>query len=170
MLTVANATFIGDKRSGPAFPGSTQGVQLRRGTGYALLNSVIYNFKTAGIAISDDATWEAHCVAPPAAPGLACGPLGVQPITSGDVFLARSQPNPFRSQVNFAFTLPQAGPVSVEIYSADGRHIQTVASGEMAAGPHSVTWTMDRSVPSGVYFYKVLAGNNASTGKLTRLN
>ena len=171
-ITIANATFIGDKRVGAIYPGATQGAQLRRGTGYTILNSIVYNFKSAGIAISDDATWQAHCVAPPAAPAVFCIPTstGVAPIDEGNVFVARSQPNPFRNQVSFAFTLPQAGPVSVEIYSADGRHVQTVAKGEMPAGQHRLTWKIEKDTPSGVYFYRVLAAGSTSTGKITRVD
>ncbi|NOT34792.1 MAG: T9SS type A sorting domain-containing protein [Candidatus Eisenbacteria bacterium] len=169
-MTVANVTFIGDKRSGPTLPGSTQGVQWRRGTGYTLLNSIVYNFKTAGLAISDDATWEAHCVAAPAAPAVFCGPLGVRPISEGNVFVARSQPNPFRNQVNISFALPQAGPVSVEIYGADGRHVRSLANREMAAGPHTLTWSIEDGIPSGIYFYRVLASGQTSTGKITHLD
>jgi hypothetical protein len=171
LIAVANATFVGDKRSGPTLPGSTQGAQLRRGTGYTILNSIFYNFKTSGIAVSDDATWQAHCTAPPVGPNQFCSLVGVAPpIATGNVFVARSQPNPFRDQVSFAFTLPQAGPVSVEVYSADGRHVGTVAKGEMAAGPHTLSWTLGPNTPSGVYFYQVLAGNDRSTGKITHLN
>jgi hypothetical protein len=170
-IAIANATFIGDKRSGPALPGATQGAQFRRGTGYTLLNSIIYNFKSAGIAVSDLATWEAHCAASPAAPAVFCGPtLGIAPISSGNVFVASSRPNPFRGDVNLAFTLPEAGPVTVEIFSADGRRVDTVARSEMAAGSHTLAWKVDRNLPSGVYFYKVLAGHHQSTGKMTRLD
>lgn len=169
-VQIANATFVGDKRSGPAFPGSTQGVELRRGTGFTLLNSVIYNFKSTGLRVSDDATWEAHCVAAPAAPASFCGgTTSVLPIGEGNVFVASSQPNPFRHQVNFAFTLPQSGDVSVEIYSADGRLVKTVAKGQMEAGAHSLAWTPGKNTPSGIYFYKVLAGDHKSTGKVTHL-
>ena len=68
------------------------------------------------------------------------------------------------------FSLPEAGQVSVEVYAADGRHVSTVAKGLMAAGPHTVQWALDRGTPSGVYFYKVLAGNYESTGKITRVD
>lgn len=171
-IQIANATFVGDKRAGANFPGSTQGAQLRRGTGYAIYNSIFFNFKTAGIAVSDDATWQAHCVAPPAAPALYCGgAVSTEPAyTSGAVFAARSMPNPFRNQVNFSFTLPRSGPVSIEVYSADGRHVDTVAQGDMAAGPHTVTWTLGEHNPSGVYFYKVVAGNQQVTGKITHVD
>ena len=58
------------------------GVNWRRGTGGTMLNSIIYNMKTAALKIDDDATWQAHCSAPPAAPTVFCpGAVGVLPIT-----------------------------------------------------------------------------------------
>jgi len=175
---IANATFIGDKRTGPNFPGATQGIELRRGTGATILNSIVYNFKTHGLRISDQPTWQAHCLALGGGivqngPTLACpGTVGVIPITEGNVFVANSHPNPFRNSVNFTFSLPQAGPVQVDIFSADGRHVQTLASGHMEAGPHSIAWTIDKATPSGVYFYKVSAANGLAnaTGKITKVN
>ena len=169
--TIANMTIIGDKRVGAAFPGPTSGVNFRRGTAGTFLNSIVYNMKTAALKVDDDATWQAHCLAPPTPPTVYCpGALGVTPISTGNVFVARGQPNPFHNHVNFSFTLPESGPVSVEIYSADGRHVQTLAKGEMAAGQHTLSWTFDRDTPSGVYFYKVLAGRRESTGKITRVD
>lgn len=168
---IANATLVGDKRAGASFPGSTQGAQLRRGTGFHVSNSIVFNFKTAGIAVSDNATWDAHCAAPPPAPALHCpGSVGAEPtIGSGAVFAARSMPNPFRHQVAFSFTLREAAPVTLEIYSADGRRVDTIEKGELAAGRHTVAWTLGRNHSSGMYFYKVVAGPHAATGKLTHL-
>ena len=168
---VVNATFIGDRRFGAAFPGPAQGVNFRRGTEGTVLNSIVFNFKSGSLRIDDDATWQAHCLAPPALPTVYCpGAVSVEPLSSGRVFVARSRPNPFRNEVTFNFTLPQSGPVSVEIYSADGRHVDTLANGEMAAGEHSIAWTLGKNTPSGVYFYRVIAGNNQATGKLTRVD
>ena len=80
------------------------------------------------------------------------------------------QQQPFGNHVNVSFTLPQAGRVSVEIYSADGRRVRTLVNGPLTAGPHSLTWSLERDTPSGVYFYRVLAGGNQSTGKITRVD
>ena len=96
--------------------------------------------------------------------------LYVAPITGGNVFVTRGLPNPFRSTVNITFTLPQAGLVTVDVFSADGRRVQTIADGMMEAGQHTIPWTLGKSTPSGVYFYQVLAGNQKSTGKLTHLD
>ena len=93
-----------------------------------------------------------------------------QGATTGNVFVAASAPNPFRDRVSFSFTLPQSGTVSVEIFAADGRHVRTLAQGEMEAGPHNLTWAVGRDTPAGMYFYRVVAGDNRSTGKLTRVN
>jgi hypothetical protein len=170
-MQVANATFIGDKRAGAAYPGSTQGAEWRRGTGYDLRNSIIYNYKSAAVRVSDDATWEAHCVAPPAIPAVFCpGAVSVNPISQGQVFVASSRPNPFRNEVTLNFTLPQSGPVSVEIFSADGRRVETLAKGEMPAGQHQVAWKLGQNMPSGVYFYQVIAGGQQASGKMVAID
>ena len=91
------------------------------------------------------------------------------PIGSGNVFVANSRPNPFRNEVTLSFNLAQSGPVTVEIYSADGRRVETLAKGELPAGPQSIRWQLNQNTPSGVYFYKVLAGADQATGKLMRV-
>ena len=161
---LANVTFIGDRRVGSQFPGPTMGVNWRRGTAGTFWNSIVAYQKVAAIKIDDNATWNHHCNCLP-------GEMEVLdvPVASGRVFLARSTPNPFRNRVNFSFSLAQSGIVRVEIYAADGSRVQTIADESMAAGPHSVTWNVDRAVPSGMYFYRVFAGGKQATGKIARV-
>ncbi len=169
---VSNFTIIGDKRSGPLFPGVTSGVNFRVGTAGTFINSIVYNMKTAALKIDDQATFQAHCSAPPVGPTLFCSAtsVGVNPISTGDLFVANSLPNPFRTATTLSFTLSLSGPVSVEIYSADGRLVDTLAKGELPAGRHSLVWAASKHAPSGIYFYKVVAGARQSTGKLTRID
>jgi hypothetical protein len=170
-MRLANITMIGDKRSGANYPGSTQGAEWRRGAAYDMRNSIITNYKSVAVRVSDDATWAAHCAAPPAVPVVYCpGAVSVLPLASGNVFVANSRPNPFRDEVTLSFNLPQSGPVAVEIFSADGRRVQTLAKGEMTAGRHSLQWKLDRNTPSGVYFYRVVSGEDHATGKLMRID
>lgn len=172
-VQMSNATFIGDQRldDGTLYPGPAFGVHWRRGTSYSVINSIIMNYKSGALGVEHDATWNAHCAAIPANGTLSsCSVVSVTPLESGNVFVVSSAPNPFRNQVSFAFTLKQAGPVSVEIFSADGRHVQTVAEGEMPAGPHRVTWQIGKTTPPGMYFYQVLAGDSRSTGKIARID
>jgi hypothetical protein len=168
--TLSNVTFIGDHRVGAQYPGPTSGVNFRRGTAGTVINSIMYYEKLGALKVDDDATWQAHCVAPPAAPSLYCDVAGVPEVTGGRLFVANGAPNPFHTRVNVNFTLPTSGRVKVEVYSADGRLVATLADGEMQAGSHSLPWAVGGSVPSGVYFYKVRAGNSQTTGKITRID
>jgi hypothetical protein len=170
--TVANFTMIGDRsRFGAAFPGSVFGVELRRATAGQVLNSIVYNFKTWGLKITDDVTWDAHCAAIPSAPALYCSAAttGV-PVGDGRVLVTNSAPNPFRNLLNVHFTLSRPGRVTVQIFAADGRLVDTVADGDMPAGEHSLAWKAGSSVPSGVYFYKVYVNGLKSSGKVVRVD
>ena len=169
--TVSNFTLVGDKRSGAGFPGSPAGVNLRRATAGVVINSIVTNYKTSAFQIDTDATWTAHCAAIPAGPALFCSAAttGVN-VAHGSVLIANSAPNPFRSNVRFDFALPQAGKVTVEVYGANGRLVETLANGELAAGQHSLTWNPAGKVPSGVYFYKVFSNGRQGSGKIVRVD
>ncbi len=168
--TLANVTFVGDRRVGPAFTGITAGINLRRGTAGTILNSIVYNFKTVGVRIDDQSTWQAHCLAVPAAPGLFCGAGSVSvPLKGGRLFVG-GYPNPFRSEVAVRFALPAEGHVTLDIFTADGRLVKRLADRTFAVGEHAVNWQAGRSVPSGVYFYQVRAAGTESSGKLVRVD
>jgi hypothetical protein len=167
---VANFTLVGDHRSGPAFPGPSSAVNLRNGTAGTVLNSVLYFFKLAGLKVDVDETWRAHCAAIPTGPAVFCDGTVSAPIATGGVFVVSGAPNPFRQSANIDFTLPQAGHVNVEIYGADGRRVQTLVDGDLPAGPHSVPWHVGRTTPSGMYFYRVLAGAAQAGGKLVHVD
>ena len=127
--------------------------------------------KTAALKIDDNATMQAHLAAPPTPPAVFCGSFAaVSPLATGSVLVARSLPNPFRNSVNFSFSLPQDGDVSVQVFGADGRLVSTVAEGRMAAGSHNLTWKLENDTPSGVYFYRVMANGASATGKITRVD
>jgi hypothetical protein len=168
--TICNMTMIGDKRAGAAFPGPTAGVNFRRGTEGTILNTIIYDFKTGALKIDDDATFQAHCASPPVVPAVYCPDALDVPIARGSLFVVRSAPNPFRNQLALSFSLPQAGHVRVQIFAIDGRLVRTLADGELAAGPHSLIWNVERGTPPGMYFYKVRASGDQSTGKVTRID
>ena len=59
------------------------------------------------------------------------------------------------------------------IYNILGDKIKTLVSGYQAAGNYSVKWQADTdggtSVASGVYFYRLTAGNYTETKKMTLL-
>jgi len=162
---LANCTFIGDHRMGAAFPGPTFGVNWRRGASGQFFNSIVAYEKSGALHVDDNATWAHHCACMPGQTSI----VDVPPIASGKVFVAAGAPNPFRNRLNVAFTLPQSGPVKVQIFSMDGRLVETLADGEMGAGPHSIEWNVNHRVAAGMYFYRVTAGESTASGRITRV-
>jgi hypothetical protein len=164
-----NCTFVGDHRQGPLWPGPTSGVNMRNGRmAGTCLNSIEYKFKLAALKIDTNDIWRPHCENMPVEP--ASYTLSVDPIKTGSMFVANGRPNPFSRRFAVSFALPKAGHVTVEVFSADGRRVQVLADQDMVAGQHSVTWNVDRSVRTGMYFYKVRSGGLQSTGKFIRVD
>lgn len=79
----------------------------------------------------------------------------------------QNYPNPFNARTQISFALPEAGDVSIEIYSVTGQLVETI-SGNFEAGNHSVSWDASQ-VASGVYFYRLTAGDFSQTMKMTLL-
>ena len=84
-----------------------------------------------------------------------------------------ASPNPFNPETAVNFTLKNAGPVTVRIYSLEGRLVKTLMNEYASAGSHEVRWNGQddngRSVPSGMYFVKTEAGADKSVVKLSLL-
>ena len=85
--------------------------------------------------------------------------------------LLQNYPNPFNPSTTIRFDLARAENVTMAITDITGRTVRTLVNGGMGAGSHSVVWngTDDRGnkVPSGMYFYKLQAGNYTDVKKLT---
>lgn len=81
--------------------------------------------------------------------------------------VAQNYPNPFNAKTQINFALPTASDVSINIYSITGQLVETLG-GHFDAGVQSVTWDAS-NVASGVYFYKVSAGEFNQTMKMTLL-
>lgn len=75
--------------------------------------------------------------------------------------LFQNQPNPFSSDTQIAFDMPQAGAAELAIYSPDGRLVRTLMAGERSAGRQTVRWDgLDETghkAAGGVYFYTLRA-------------
>jgi hypothetical protein len=83
-------------------------------------------------------------------------------------FNVNCSPNPFNAETVIAFDLPEAGQVSLEVYNLMGQKVATLIDGNMPAGQHSVTWDASRFA-SGIYFYKLTAGDKIITKRMTLL-
>jgi hypothetical protein len=82
--------------------------------------------------------------------------------------IEQNYPNPFNSLTTIKFDLPKQSYVDVEIYDILGRIVGSPLHQEMPAGHHQIIWNSGGS-PSGVYFYRIQAGEFTQTRKMMLL-
>ena len=82
--------------------------------------------------------------------------------------LGQNYPNPFNPATTIAFSLPTKSSVSVTVIDALGREVSVLVSEELSAGTHLRRWDA-ALVPSGIYFYRLQAGQYTETKKMLLL-
>ncbi len=87
------------------------------------------------------------------------------PSRSRSFELDQNYPNPFNPSTTIEYTLPHSGFVTLKVYNTLGQELATLVSGEKVAGKASATWSAS-GFPSGVYFYRVTAGEYVETKKM----
>ncbi|MFQ5630954.1 MAG: T9SS type A sorting domain-containing protein, partial [bacterium] len=84
--------------------------------------------------------------------------------------LYQNYPNPFNPTTTIAFDLPKPEIVTVLIYNSVGQVVSTLVSQYYVAGQHRIAWDGKNAngfvVPSGLYMYKLQAGEFVSQRKL----
>ncbi|MCA0387208.1 MAG: T9SS type A sorting domain-containing protein [Bacteroidetes bacterium] len=79
--------------------------------------------------------------------------------------LKQNYPNPFNPSTMIAFALPKASFVSLIIYNSSGEKVTELINRHLEAGYHEIGFSA-ADLPSGIYLYKLTAGNNTSTRKM----
>ena len=79
--------------------------------------------------------------------------------------LEQNYPNPFNPTTNISYSILNTAKVTLKIYDVLGREIKTLVNSEQRPGRYNVTFDA-RDLSSGVYFYKLSAGNYIATKKL----
>jgi len=81
-----------------------------------------------------------------------------------------NHPNPFNPETTILYDLPRASRVSLMVYSVQGQEIARLVHGELPAGRHMVRWggmnTDGAPVPSGIYIYRIRAGEYTASRKM----
>jgi photosystem II stability/assembly factor-like uncharacterized protein len=73
-------------------------------------------------------------------------------------------PNPFNSSTRITYLIPEKTPVKIQIIDIQGRIIKTLVNRVQEMGLHQVNWYAGEE-PSGVYFYRLIAGDFTETRK-----
>ncbi|MBI4546410.1 MAG: T9SS type A sorting domain-containing protein [Ignavibacteriae bacterium] len=82
--------------------------------------------------------------------------------------LGQNYPNPFNPTTTIRFDLPKQTNVSLKIYNLLGQEVSTLVDGIQQAGHKTVEFDA-RSLPSGIYIYRLVAGNFVAAKKLVVL-
>jgi hypothetical protein len=83
-------------------------------------------------------------------------------------WLGNSFPNPFNPSVTIKFGLPKTSLTRIIIYDVLGREISRPVNEELKAGNYTINWNAS-NFSSGVYFYRLEAGDYIETKKMVLL-
>ena len=82
--------------------------------------------------------------------------------------LSQNYPNPFNPTTNINFSISNAQFVTLKIYDMLGKEIATLVNEKLNAGSYKVNWNAS-AISSGVYYYRITAGNFVETKKMILL-
>ena len=82
--------------------------------------------------------------------------------------LSQNYPNPFNPSTKINYTIPQQSFVTLKVYNILGQEVATLVNEVQKASKYVATFDA-KSLASGVYFYKLQAGNFVASKKLLLL-
>ena len=106
----------------------------------------------------------------PIATGIAEGPDNARksaPLPFGFA-LAQNYPNPFNPTTTISYSLPQPSAVTLRIFNALGQEVTVLVNERREAGSYQAAWNAS-SASSGIYFYRLQAGEYVETKKMILL-
>ena len=82
--------------------------------------------------------------------------------------LSQNYPNPFNPTTTIDFSIPQSGNVKLKVFNSIGEEVATLINDYKEAGSYQVNIN-SKNLTSGIYFYKIEAGNFSSIKKMILL-
>lgn len=93
---------------------------------------------------------------------------GDDDIINKSFLLEQNYPNPFNPRTVISYQLPVSSSVTLKVYNTLGKEITTLVSEELSAGSHKVEFDAS-ALPSGIYFYQLVADTFIETKKMILL-
>ncbi len=101
------------------------------------------------------------------------GPISVEAPVPKKFSLSQNYPNPFNPVTTIQFELPKHTDVTIEVYNIMGQMVNQLINTRFEAGYHTVQWDGTNSngmrVGSGVYYYRIIAGDFKNVKKMVLL-
>jgi hypothetical protein len=82
-----------------------------------------------------------------------------------DFRLYQNYPNPFNPTTKISYVIPQRSNVNVKVYDIMGKEVATLVNEIEEPGAHSLNFNAE-NLSSGIYFYKITAGEFSSVKKM----
>ena len=99
------------------------------------------------------------------------GQIGVEPVNRNipsKFALLQNYPNPFNPVTTIKYSLPKTGDIHISVYNLLGEEIVRLLNEVQKAGDHQITWDAS-NFASGIYFYRLQAGDYVQTRKMVLL-
>jgi plastocyanin len=90
----------------------------------------------------------------------------ISTVQPGSYDLSQNYPNPFNPKTTIRFSVPGSQNVVLTVYNVLGNKVATLTDGSQTAGAHEVEFDAS-TLPSGIYYYKMQAGDFVAVKKLT---
>ena len=123
--------------------------------------------KDVAVVGGQDCVWVDYILFPPFEPEVSTDDMSVIPSITK---LNGNYPNPFNPTTTISYSLKEDSKVTLEIFNIKGQKVRTLVKENQLAGHHKVVWNgkdeNSKPVASGIYFYKMKAGNYTSTKKM----
>lgn len=82
--------------------------------------------------------------------------------------LSQNYPNPFNPVTNIEFSIPKNLTIKLGVYDMLGREIESLVNQNLNAGTYKANWDATK-YSSGIYYYKISAGEFTQTKKMVLL-
>ena len=82
--------------------------------------------------------------------------------------LYQNYPNPFNPTTKIKFSLPKAEKVKIEVFNLLGKKVRILIDDQLPIGFHEVKFNT-QDLPSGIYAYKITAGQYQAVKKMLLL-
>ncbi len=82
--------------------------------------------------------------------------------------LSQNYPNPFNPVTKITFSIPTTQNISIKVYDELGKEVDILVNEQLNPGKYEAVWSANR-FSSGIYYYKLTAGNFSQTNKMILL-
>jgi hypothetical protein len=131
-------------------------------------NVVGIHYKTGSNLLYAATTKNIYEISPDSAIPIKSLPLKIEPTTCNlvqRIKLFPNYPNPFNPSTTIVFDLPKTSQVTLKVFNILGEEVATIVSDRLSTGSYKYDWNAG-DFASGVYLYRLEAGNYIKTRKM----